>query len=197
MDTREIKSTVHYITRRPQDDHKYLSYRFTWHGAGYKTNIIFGARVHAPYIFRDPRYKLAAHTHHTYTCRYCDCNGYVYSMRKNLKTPKLRQHCKHVDTAMDDVLERMRAFPLGQPDRITLDDYNNALRTAHDKYMEAIDRQEEYPHKTTYAEYAMQMRTTYHRLQIKVMTHLSREPHLYAHSIHCTLNNYPHIQMIK
>lgn len=194
MTDRTISSSVLYYTHIPSQNKDFTSYRIHWEDTHYTTTIIFGARVHAQFIFRDPRYKLASHTHHTYTARYCDCLGCIHAMRQDVKQPKLRCHCKHIDAAMDYCISLLAETVLTSAECKVLDDYNTDLGTQHDDYLRAANLAEEYSHKTSYRDDVVRIRTKYHDLQQRCMKHIEQDPHLYAH---VNADNYPYIHKIK
>ena len=166
----------------------------SWGDKSYKTTVIFGGRQNARFFFRDPRYSLNNSNEHPFSCRYCDCPGYVYSMRKNLKQPKRRQECKHVYNLLDHLEDSFLAQELCPGDKSVLDTYEKDLSTACTQYLGAIDAQEEWPHKTTIQERVVHTREIYHKIQESCMRELASKPLLYAHA---TQENYPHIHKIK
>lgn len=190
--TRAIKDIHEYTTIIGQKD--YISHSITWIGADYKTNIIWGGRLHPTHIFRAPDHKLAAHTRLTYTARYCDCNGCVYALRKDRKQPKLRHTCTHIDTAVAHILSELAQETLTTGDQAWLRSFENRLKARHTRYEQAESAVENWPHKSSFRTDLHKERVAYHNLQMDCMRTLQKTPHLYAHA---TQAAYPHIHKIK
>ena len=181
------------IINRQDDKTQKIMMSCYWHEKPYKTTIIFGGRQ-GRFIFRDPRYKLATWNRHPFICRYCDCPGYIYSTRKNIKIPKHRQECKHVYHFLSYLDKMFLGQELSQSDKSILDMYEKDLSSACTQYIEAIDAQEEWGHKKNVRDNVVRTREIYHKIQESCTRELSNKPILYAHA---TQESYPHIHQIK
>lgn len=200
---RTLKSIDSYkIKKTRESDTFYHAYLVTYNEAPYQTRFIFGVRTQETYIFRNPQYtKRSVHNMLTFTARYCDCNGFVFSMRQDVSQPRVRHTCKHIDLALEYVCAHLRKTrELTQEERQELDKMDNDLRRATQLYLDAVYRQEEWPHKATLSENLIKERNNLEQLQRWCMLRLESAPHLYAHAIECPRPQearYPNIFAIK